>query len=69
MHSDEGEHGKLAIVNSGLIVLSLIGLYHVIGNFIKRKNLVFGHEASFIVIFGMIISYVIGSRNPRYKRK
>jgi NhaP-type Na+/H+ or K+/H+ antiporter len=69
MHNEEGEHTRLAIVNSGLIMLSLIALYHVIGNYIKRKNLIFGHEASIIVILGMIISYLVGKSHPEIQEK
>jgi NhaP-type Na+/H+ or K+/H+ antiporter len=59
-----GEHARESLVNCAIIILSLIALYHVVGNFIKRKNLVFGHEASLIVIVGMLISYFLNKNHP-----
>ena len=44
--------------------MSLVFLYLVVGNFIKRKNLVFGHEASLIVIVGMVISFILNKSYP-----
>ena len=52
---NEGEN----IVFGVLIVLCFVALYHVIGNYIKRKNLPFGHEASIIVVVGMLISLIL----------
>lgn len=59
-----GEHARESLVNCVIIVLSLVALYHVVGNFIKRKNLVFGHEASLLVIVGMVISFILNKSHP-----
>lgn len=64
MEKSEGEHVRESLVNCALVILSLVALYHVVGNFIKRKNLIFGHEASLIVIVGMIVSYILNKSHP-----
>lgn len=64
MEKSEGDHVREGLVNSSLVMLSLVALYHVVGNYIKRKNLVFGHEASLVVIVGVIISFVLSKLHP-----
>ena len=65
MEKSEEQHARNeSLVNSGLLIFSLVALYHVVGNFIKRKNLVFGHEASLVVLVGMVISFVISKSHP-----
>lgn len=59
-----GEHQRQSLINCAFIILTLIALYHLLGNFIKRKNLIFGHEASIIVIVGMAVSFVVNKSHP-----
>jgi NhaP-type Na+/H+ or K+/H+ antiporter len=47
------------IVFGALIMLFFVVLYHVIGNYIKNKNLIFGHEGSIIVVIGMVTSLIL----------
>ena len=55
-----------SIIVGVLIVQFFVALYHAIGNYIKHKNLIFGHEASVIVMVGMLISLILDATSNEH---
>jgi len=53
------EGAKLLV--SGIILLVMVAFYQSMGNVLRAKKSPFGHEASFTVIVGGLISLLIHS--------
>lgn len=57
--SEENKPKGEAIVSEGVIVICIMLLTYIsLGNMIEKYKLSFGHQASFTIIFGILISLI-----------
>jgi hypothetical protein len=59
----ESEHKDHTTAYIYITFLFVLIVFVFVGGWMEHKHLAFGHETGFIILFGILISYILDSMN------